>query len=128
MIVNPDVPRVVEDEGNSEELWELATCNLPLIFVGVPHERALTKGNENFNHRFHRFTQIFLFSAYSASLRFRYFRRVVSRSFEQKRETQAGSRFTFLSFGLWPRNGLTGICGGFIFSLRRRNRAYPQNP
>ncbi len=29
-----------------------------------------TKRNENFNHRFHRFTQIFLFSAFSASLRF----------------------------------------------------------
>ena len=31
---------------------------------------ALTKRNENFNHRFHGFTQIFLFSAFSASLRF----------------------------------------------------------
>jgi hypothetical protein len=31
---------------------------------------ALTKRNEDFNHRFHRFTQIFLFSAFSASLRF----------------------------------------------------------
>jgi hypothetical protein len=40
------------------------------ISTGVPHERALTKGNENLNHRFHRFTQIFLFSAFSASLRF----------------------------------------------------------
>ena len=39
---------------------------------------ALTKGNENFNHRFHRFTQIFLFSAFSASLRNRSaFRRFV---------------------------------------------------
>ncbi len=32
--------------------------------------RVLTKRHENFNHRFHRFTQIFLFSAFSASLRF----------------------------------------------------------
>jgi hypothetical protein len=31
---------------------------------------TLTKRNENFNHRFHGFTQIFLFSAFSASLRF----------------------------------------------------------
>ena len=31
---------------------------------------VLTKGNENFNHRFHKLTQIFLFSAFSAPLRF----------------------------------------------------------
>ena len=31
---------------------------------------ALTKRKENFNHRFHRLTQVFLFSVFSASLRF----------------------------------------------------------
>ncbi len=30
----------------------------------------LTKRKKNFNHRFHRYTQIFLFSVFSESLRF----------------------------------------------------------
>ena len=40
------------------------------VYQEFPMSGALTKMNENFNHRFHRFTQIFLFSAFSASLRF----------------------------------------------------------
>ncbi len=45
MIVNPGVPRVVVDEGNSEELWELATCNL--FSQEFPMGLRRTKKDEN---------------------------------------------------------------------------------
>ncbi len=57
-------------KNRNSPLATLQLATLLLISAGVPHERALTNGNENLNHRFHRFTQIFLFFAFSASLWF----------------------------------------------------------